>query len=366
VKKPIPQTYNPSESEKHWLSEWEKIGLFQSTTKELSEKEKFYLLFAFAYPSGSGLHVGHVESMTALDILARFNRMQGKQVFFPVGWDAFGLPAENYAIKTGVAPAITTKQAIATFHEQIKRLAISYDWSSEIATCHPGYYKWTQWLFLQLHKQGLAYQGTGTVNWCPSCQTVLANEQVVDGLCERCGAAVVQKQMKQWYFKITQYQDELIEGLDQVDWPHATKQQQLNWIGTYQVQNQSGEKAGEISCFTTRPDTNFGATFVVIAPEHALAQALAKTSPEVANYIEKTLHKTELERQQEGRVKTGVDTGLVAVNQLTDRKLPIWISDFVLAGFGTGAVVGVPGHDKRDFEFAQTFSLPILRVVRSN
>ncbi len=373
VKKPIPQSYNPSESEKHWLSEWEKIGLFQSTTKELSEKEKFYLLFAFAYPSGSGLHVGHVESMTALDILARFNRMQGKHVFFPVGWDAFGLPAENYAIKTGVAPAITTKQAIDTFHEQIKRLAISYDWSSEIATCHPGYYKWTQWLFLQLHKQSLAYQGTGTVNWCPSCQTVLANEQVVDGLCERCGAAVVQKQMKQWYFKITEYQDQLISGLEEVDWPHATKQQQLNWIGkktgitiTYQVQNQSGENAGEISCFTTRPDTNFGATFVVIAPEHALAQALAKTSPEVAEYIEKTLHKTELERQQEGRAKTGVDTGLVAVNQLTGRKLPIWVSDFVLAGFGTGAVVGVPGHDKRDFEFARTFSLPILRVVKAS
>ncbi len=372
MKKTLVQAYNPLEFEKSWQSQWESTALFQSTTKKLSEKEKLYLLFAFAYPSGSGLHVGHVESMTALDILARYNRMQGKQVFFPVGWDAFGLPAENYAIKTGVPPAMTTKQAISTFHEQIKRLAISYDWSSEIATCHPGYYKWTQWLFLQLHAQGLAYQDTGAVNWCPSCQTVLANEQVVEGSCERCGTAVVQKQMKQWYFKITQYQDELISGLEAVDWPHATKQQQLNWIGrktgitiTYQVQTQSGENAGDISCFTTRPDTNFGATFVVIAPEHELAQELAKTSPAVAKYIEKALHKTELERQQEGRVKTGVDTGLVAVNQLTDRKLPIWVSDFVLAGFGTGAVVGVPGHDKRDFEFAQTFSLPILRVVKA-
>ena len=372
MKKPVTQTYNPLAFEKHWQSQWEKSALFQGTTEEQLAKEKFFLLFAFAYPSGSGLHVGHVESMTALDILARYNRMQGKQVFFPVGWDAFGLPAENYAIKTGVPPAQTTKQAIKTFHGQIKRLAISYDWSSEIATCHPGYYRWTQWLFLQLHKQGLAYQGTGTVNWCPSCQTVLANEQVVDGVCERCGTAVVQKQMKQWYFKITQYQEELIAGLNQVDWPNATKQQQLNWIGkktgitiTYQVQTKSGEPAGEISCFTTRPDTNFGATFVVIAPEHPLALKVAKTVPSVAQYLEKASHKTELERQQEGRTKTGVDTGLVAINQLTGNKLPIWVSDFVLAGFGTGAVVGVPGHDKRDFEFAQTFAIPVLRVVKA-
>lgn len=373
VKKYITQPFSPQDFEKHWQSEWERSALFQATAGEKLTKEKLYLLFAFAYPSGSGLHVGHVESMTALDILARFNRMQGKQVFFPVGWDAFGLPAENYAIKTGVPPAQTTKQAIDTFREQIKRLAISYDWSSEIATCHPGYYRWTQWLFLQLYQQGLAYQGTGAVNWCPSCQTVLANEQVVDGQCERCGAQVVQKQMKQWYFQITKYQDELIAGLDQVDWPHATKQQQLNWIGkktgikiTYQVQNPEGEAVAQISCFTTRPDTNFGATFVVIAPEHPFAQERAKTDRHVAEYIEKASHKTELERQQEGRIKTGVDTGWVAVNQLTGRKLPIWVSDFVLAGFGTGAVVGVPGHDRRDFEFAQTFSLPILRVVKAS
>lgn len=373
MKKSATTQFNPVSFEQRWLDLWEEQEMFQGTTAEHSDREKLYLLFAFAYPSGSGLHVGHVESKTALDILARFNRMQGKQVFFPVGWDAFGLPAENYAIKTGTPPVTTTRQAIDTFRSQIKRLAISYDWKSELATCHPGYYRWTQWLFLQLYQAGLAYQGMGTVNWCPSCQTVLANEQVVDGTCERCGTKVVQKQMKQWYFKITKYQEELMTGLDQVDWPNATKQQQLNWIGkktgitiTYPVQNGSGKSEGELDCFTTRPDTNFGATFVVIAPEHPLAQKLAKQSKEIAAYIETAGHKTELERQQEGRKKTGVNTGLFAINNLTDKKLPIWVSDFVLAGFGTGAVVGVPGHDKRDFEFAQAVGLPVVRVVKTS
>lgn len=373
MKKSATTQFNPVSFEQRWLDLWEEQELFQGTTAEQSDREKLYLLFAFAYPSGSGLHVGHVESKTALDILARFTRMQGKQVFFPVGWDAFGLPAENYAIKTGTPPVTTTRQAIDTFRSQIKRLAISYDWKSELATCHPGYYRWTQWLFLQLYQAGLAYQGMGTVNWCPSCQTVLANEQVVDGACERCGTKVVQKQMKQWYFKITKYQEELMTGLDQVDWPNATKQQQLNWIGkktgitiTYSIQNSSGKSEGTLDCFTTRPDTNFGATFVVIAPEHPLAQKLAIQNKEIAAYIEMAGHKTELERQQEGRKKTGVNTGLVAINNLTDKKLPIWVSDFVLAGFGTGAVVGVPGHDKRDFEFAQAVGLPVIRVVKTS
>lgn len=371
------QDYQHLELEEKWFSIWQKNGLFAKTDLEQFKRDqKEYLLFAFAYPSGSGLHVGHVESKTALDILARYKRMNGKQVFFPVGWDAFGLPAENYAIKTGIHPAETTKSAINTFRRQIKRLGISYDWSVEIATSHPEYYKWTQWIFLQLYKKGLAYQKEGKVNWCPSCQTVLANEQVVNGECERCNSAVEQRDLKQWYFAITKYQDELISGLDKVDWPAATKQQQLNWIGrkegieiTYPVLN-SQEK---ITCFTTRPDTNFGATFIVIAPEHPFAQKLAQgqlRSPNgqesnraVAKYLEAATHKTELARQAEGRQKTGVFTGFYALNQLNGEKLPIWISDFVLGGFGTGAVVGVPGHDLRDFQFAQAMKLPIVRVV---
>lgn len=345
------------------------------TASPIADQEKMYLLFAFAYPSGAGLHVGHVESKTALDILARYYRMNNKKVYFPVGWDAFGLPAENYAVKTGVPPAVTTKKAIDTFRRQIQRIGISYDWANEIATSHPGYYKWTQWLFIQLFNKGLAYRGNGMVNWCPSCQTVLANEQVVNGECERCGTKVVQKQMEQWFFKITKYQDELISGLDEVDWPHATKQQQLNWIGkksgitiAYPVKDTDQT----IECFTTRPDTNFGSTFVVIAPEHEFAQKIARgelvargesTQEAVRLYIDQSMRKTELERQTEGKKKSGVFTGFVVINPLNGKELPVWISDFVLAGFGTGAVVGVPGHDLRDFQFASTFDIPITRVV---
>lgn len=358
--------YDHQSIEPKWQKAWEEKKLFQGSATAHEGKDPVYLLFAFAYPSGSGLHVGHVESKTALDIVARYNRMQNKAVFFPVGWDAFGLPAENYAIKTGVHPAETTKNAINTFRRQIKRLAISYDWESEVATSHPEYYKWTQWIFQQLYKKKLAYQGTGMVNWCPSCQTVLANEQVVNGLCERCDTEVVQKDMKQWFFKITEYKDELIDGLEQVDWPKPTKEQQIHWIGkkeginiTYQVDGTDDT----ITCFTTRPDTNFGATFVVLAPEHEFAKKVAKNSPEVAAYLEKASKKTERERQQEGRKKTGVFTGTYAINQLTGKKMPVWVSDFVLGGFGTGAVVGVPGHDVRDFEFAQTFDIEVIRVV---
>ncbi|MFZ5376884.1 MAG: leucine--tRNA ligase [Patescibacteria group bacterium] len=373
--------YNHLTIEEKWQKIWEDQDLFQNTPENVGTPDpakKSLLLFAFAYPSGSGLHVGHVESKTALDILARMQRMQGKQVYFPVGWDAFGLPAENYAVKTGIHPAITTKNAIDTFRRQIRRLGISYDWANEIATNHPQYYRWTQWLFLQLYKKGLAYQGLGMVNWCPSCMTVLANEQVVNGLCERCDAEVVQKKLKQWYFKITQYQDELITGLEEVDWPVPTKQQQLNWIGrkqginiTYQVEGSSEQ----ITCFTTRPDTNFGATFIVLAPEHNFVHMVAsgklakslndqKIASEVKKYIDDSMKKTELERQQEGRKKTGVFTGFYATNNLNGRRLPVYVSDFVLAGFGTGAVVGVPGHDKRDFEFAQAFGLEVIRVVQ--
>ncbi len=399
--------YDQNKVEEKWHQIWEKNKLFQQTENggakigenggsDVNDSENIYLLFAFAYPSGSGLHVGHVESKTALDILARYYRMKGKNVFFPVGWDAFGLPAENYAIKTGVHPSKTTVSAIDTFRRQIKRIGISYDWANEIATSHPEYYRWTQWLFLQMYNKGLAYQKDGKVNWCPSCQTVLANEQVVEGLCERCDSQVEQKDMRQWYYQITKYQDELISGLDDVDWPAATKAQQLNWIGkktginiTYKVEgvdkadgaSKSGgaskaggaEQAGgadtttsadTITCFTTRPDTNFGAAFIVIAPEHEMATKIAsgeivpkensvEVMTNVANYLDLASKKTELDRQQEGKKKSGAFTGLYAVNDLTAKKMPIWVSDFVLGGFGTGAVVGVPGHDTRDFEFAE-------------
>ncbi|MFZ1721176.1 MAG: leucine--tRNA ligase [Microgenomates group bacterium] len=372
--------YDTTALENKWLQYWEKRELFQGTEKNASgvfQEDKKFLLFAFAYPSGEGLHVGHVESKTALDILARYYRMNGKSVFFPVGWDAFGLPAENYAIKTGIPPAETTKRAINTFRRQIKRLAISYDWKNEIATSHPGYYRWTQWLFLQLYFKGLAYQSTGSVNWCPSCQTVLANEQVVNGKCERCDSEVQQKKMKQWYFKIKDYQDELISGLDKVDWPEATKQQQLHWIGKkegIQIRYPVVGTDQVITCFTTRPDTNFGATFVVLAPEHEFVSQIAsgalkpeenaeKIQKNVLEYIKKTEKKSELDRQQEGRAKSGVFSGFYVTNQLNNAKIPVWISDFVLAGFGTGAVVGVPGHDLRDFEFAKTMELPVIRVI---
>ncbi len=373
--------YNPQHIEEHWQQWWEELELFQqSERQEGLATDKMYMLFAFAYPSGSGLHVGHVESKTALDIMARFYRMHGKQVFFPVGWDAFGLPAENYAIKTGIPPVETTKNAINTFRRQIKRLAISYDWANEIATCHPGYYKWTQWLFLQMYKKGMAYRGIGMVNWCPQDQTVLANEQVVNGACERCGTKVIQKELEQWYFKITHYQDELLTGLDTVDWPEPTKQQQRHWIGKSEGIEISYQVDGvdeKITCFTTRPDTNFGVTFIALAPEHVFAQKIARgeiVAPEksedirkgVANYIEQTKGKTELDRQIEGRKKTGTFTGFYAINNLTGKKVPIWISDFVLAGFGTGALVGVPGHDLRDFQFATQFGIPVERVVVSS
>ena len=387
--------YNHTQIEEKWQQVWEKNKLFlQTETQEVSDiKDKMYLLFAFAYPSGSGLHVGHVESKTALDILARYYRMNGKSVFFPVGWDAFGLPAENYAIKTGVPPVETTTNAINTFRRQLKRIGISYDWANEIATCHPGYYRWTQWLFLELFKAGLAYQDTGMVNWCPSCQTVLANEQVVDGQCERCDTRVTQKDMKQWYFKITDYQDELISGLDTVDWPAPTKSQQLHWIGKktgaeidFILENpqqphfntnflfdegyEEALRAGtRISCFTTRPDTVFGVTYVVMSPEKfkelkLIKQVSADKQPSVTAYIEQAFGKTEEDRQIGEKDKTGVDTGLKAINPVNGQAVPVYVADYVLGGYGTGSVMGVPAHDKRDFAFAKKQGLPMKQVVQ--
>ena len=385
--------YDHRTIEEKWQQFWAEHQLFQRTEiQEITHPEqKMYLLYAFAYPSGSGLHVGHVEPKTALDILARFHRMNGKQVFFPVGWDAFGLPAENYAIKTGIPPAETTAEAIKNFSRQVQRIGISYDWANEIATCDPSYYRWTQWLFLQLYQAGLAYQGVGMVNWCPSCQTVLANEQVVSGRCERCDSEVVQKEMKQWFFKITDYQDELISGLDQVDWPEPTKQQQLNWIGkkegaevSFEVARntdaggaESGSAsvgAAEITCFTTRLDTIFGVSFLVLSPEKYRELGLAKQiraevseekAAQVATYVDHAFKRTEEERQVGENDKTGVDTGLQALNPVSGELVPIWVADYVLGGYGTGAVMGVPAHDARDWAFAKKHGLEIKPVIES-
>lgn len=364
--------YNHQEIETKWQEVWENDHLFQDSAK-INPANKLYLLFAFAYPSGSGLHVGHVESKTALDILARYHRMNGKDVFFPVGWDAFGLPAENYAIKTGTPPEVTTKNAIATFERQLKRIGISYDWDNEIATCDPTYYKWTQWIFLELFSKGLAYQATGKVNWCPSCQTVLANEQVVNGRCERCDSEVIQKDMKQWFFKITEYKDELISGLDDVDWPNPTKQQQINWIGKsegVEVDFALKNSNRQLKVFTTRVDTIAGVTFMVISPEKFAEFKLVEIQPEAnkkacEDYLTASSKKTEEERKIGEKNKTGVDTGLFVTNPVTGKDVPVWIADYVLAGYGTGVVMGVPAHDPRDKAFAKKFDLEIIPVIES-
>ncbi len=359
--------YFPKEFEHKWVAEWQKQGIYQMPKIKKGDK-KFYSLYSFPYPSGAGLHVGHVEGMVANDIAARFARMQGIPAILPMGWDSFGLPAENYAIKTGIHPKDSTDEVVVTFKDQINKIGISVDWNTEVGAHWPEYYKWTQWIFLQLYKKGLAYQKEAAVNWCPKDNTVLANEQVVDGKCERCDTEVVQKKMKQWFFKITAYAEQLEKDLDTVDWPKSTKDQQRNWIGksvginiTYQVEGVSEP----IVVFTTRPDTNFGATFVVLAPESDYVQRNMNDFPhavEVAKYVEETKKKTERTRLQD-KTKTGVFTGVYAINNLNGKKLPVYVGDFVLATVGTGALVGVPGHDMRDFEFAQAMGCEIIRVV---
>ncbi len=362
--------YNPSSVEAKWQKLWEKEHVYDFDLAKA--KDPYYMTVMFPYPSGANLHVGHWFQYSIPDSYGRFLRMRGKDVFFPMGFDAFGLPAENYAIKTGTPPAISTKQNADTMVDQFKRMGVMVDWKYSLNTSDPSYYLWTQWLFLEMHKHGLAYKKLGNVNWCPKDQTVLANEQVWDGKCERCGTEVTQKPLDQWYWKITDYTQRLLDGLDDLDWPKKTKIMQRNWIGrkegidiTYAIKD-SSEK---IVCFTTRPDTNFGATFIVIAPDHPFAKKIsAEEIPsahqkEVKDYAVVTAKKTEMERQAEGRKKTGAFTGYYAVNTLNNREMPIWVSDFVLANFGTGAVVGVPAHDLRDFEFASAFELPIIRVV---
>jgi len=396
--------YNPQEIEKKWQMYWEDQGLFQ-TPENVTKDNKFYILPQLPYPSGSGLHVGHAEVYTACDIYARYQRMKGKNVLQVIGWDSFGLPAENYAIKTNVHPQKSTNDAIDNFRSQIKALGISVDWDREVGSHNPDYYQWTQWFFLLMYNRGLAYRKNQAVNWCDSCKTVLANEQVTtEGNCERCGTEIIQREMEQWYLKITEYADRLLEGLDRIDWPEETKKRQRDWIGRsdggevkFLVRHSDRPQGAEesrvskveqrdpstsdsppaggsssarddvfIDVFTTRPDTLFGATYMVLSPENEL---IGNMKPEIENwdevnqYIEQTAKKTNLDRQIE-KEKTGVELkGIKAINPVNGEEIPIWIADYVLAGYGTGAIMAVPAHDERDFVFAKKYGLPVREVV---
>ncbi len=354
--------------EQKWQSKWEKAN-FNNFDKKDDEKQKHYVLEMFSYPSGARLHLGHWYNYGPTDSYARFKRMKGYNVFQPMGFDAFGLPAENFAIKTGVHPKDSTEKNIATMETQLKAMGAMFDWSAEIKTCEENYYKWTQWMFLQLYKNGLAYRKEAPVNWCPSCQTVLANEQVVDNKCERCGSEVVRKNLTQWFFKITEYAEELLTGLDTIDWPEKTKAMQRNWIGRstgceIEFECESGDK---IRVFTTRCDTVFGVTYVVLAPEHPLALKL--TAPEqreaVDAYIDYAAKANEIDRLSTTREKTGVFTGSYAINPVNGKKVPVYLADYVLCTYGTGAVMAVPAHDERDYAFATKYRLPIDKVIEN-
>ncbi|MFO0690680.1 MAG: leucine--tRNA ligase [Myxococcota bacterium] len=363
--------YDPSWIEPKWQAFWEDHQTFRAEIDPA--KPKYYVLDMFPYPSGDGLHVGHPEGYTATDIMARYKRMKGFNVLHPMGWDAFGLPAEQYAIKTGTHPRDTTQRNIANFKRQIRSLGFSYDWSREIDTTDPRYVRWTQWIFRKLFERGLAYQAEVPVNWCPALGTVLANEEVIDGKSEVGGHPVVRMPMKQWMLRITQYADRLLEDLESLDWPEPIKKQQRDWIGRsegahvrFAVVAPSGTEAGtEIEVFTTRPDTLFGATYMVLAPEHPLVATIttAGQRAEVSAYVDRAARKSERSRQAELGEKTGVATGAFAKNPVNGREIPIWIADYVLAGYGTGAIMAVPGHDERDWAFAKTFGLPIVEVV---
>lgn len=355
--------YESQEIEPKWQSVWEQTHLFAASD---SPHNKKYIIPMFPYPSGDGLHVGHPRPYTAADITAHYHRYRGEDVLHATGWDAFGLPAENAAIKKQVHPAENTAANIANFRRQLKRLGFSYDWNREVDTSSPDYYRWTQWIFLQLHKAGLAYRAGGWQWWCPNDKTVLANEQVVDGACERCGAAVTKKELTQWYFKVTRYADELLDNLEELDWPESIKALQRNWIGrSIGADLTFNSPAGDIVVYSTRPDTLFGATYLVLAPEHSLVSQL--TTPEqqdfVAEYIAATKTQSEIERTSLDREKTGVFTGSYAENPVTGNRIPIWIADYVLASYGTGAIMAVPAHDDRDMQFAKKFDLPIKQVI---
>ncbi|HEX9253298.1 MAG TPA: leucine--tRNA ligase, partial [Ignavibacteriaceae bacterium] len=387
--------YPFTEIESKWQKFWEENKTYKT---DLSKTDnKLYTLVMFIYPSGAKLHIGHWYNYGPTDSWARFKKLQGYNVFEPIGYDAFGLPAEGYAIKTGIHPQDSTLKNIEDIREQLKKMGCMYDWDAELMTCAPEYYKWNQWIFLQMYKRGLAYRKNAPVNWCPKDQTVLANEQVIDGCCERCGTTVIQRNLYQWFFKITDYAEQLLDGHNKIDWPHETILKQQNWIGksegaevTFKVANDviskesSTEKYStdtakkispsgrndnteelEIKVFTTRPDTLFGVTYVVLAPEHPLVDKITK--PEfkagVDDYRESTKKLTEIERTSTVKEKTGVPTGAYAINPVNGEKIPIWIADYALITYGTGCVMAVPAHDERDFEFATKFNLPIRKVI---
>lgn len=374
--------YNPSEIEPKWQQIWEDQKANEVTVDPA--KVKTYVSGMFPYPSGAGMHSGHAFSYAIVDALARFYRQQGHNVLNPMGWDTFGLPAENYAIKTGKSPAVASLENITNFKRQFKRMGVSIDWSKEINTSDPEYYRWTQWIFTKLFERGLAYQKESLQWWCPVDKTVLANEQVEAGKCWRCGSLVEKKSMKQWFFKITEYADVLLEEIEDLDWPQKVKTAQINWIGKSQgaeidfllsetasrpkgAADVSSDKKS-ISVFSTRPDTIFGATFLVIAPEHPLAAQLAvgDHAESARDYIKEAVKKSEIDRTNDTKEKTGVFTGSYAINPATEEEVPIWVADYVLGGYGTGAIMAVPGHDERDYAFATKFSLPIIEVVSSD
>ncbi len=357
--------YDPSAVEKKWQAKWAAAKLHQADLQKA--KHPYYALAMFPYPSGDKLHVGHWYNFAPADTSARYQRLKGKDVFEPMGFDAFGLPAENYAIKTGVPPAESIKKNVETMVAQLSRIGTMYDWDRTLNTSDPSYYKWTQWLFLKMFEHALAYKKAAHVNWCPKDQTVLANEQVDDGKCERCGTEVIQKNLEQWFWKITDYSQKLLDGLETLDWPEKTKLMQQNWIGKSQGAEISFALAHhdeKITVFTTRPDTLFGVTYVVLAPEHPLVDVITtkEYQPKVDHYRDEVRKKTQLQRESD-KTKTGVPTGAMVTNPATGKKIPVWIADYALMNYGTGAVMAVPGHDDRDFEFATAFNLPMKTVV---
>ena len=360
-------SYNHLEIEPKWQKRWEESEIFHA--EDDSKKESFYCLVEFPYPSGAGLHIGHPRSYTALDVIARKRRMEGLNVLYPMGWDAFGLPTENYAIKTGRKPQDVTTENIETFKRQLKSLGLSFDWSREINTTDPAYYKWTQWMFLQFFKAGLAYKDKMAINWCVSCKIGLANEEVVNGVCERCGGEVEKRDKEQWMIAITKYADRLLDDLKDLDYLPKIKKQQEHWIGRSEgaeVEFSIFNFQFSMKVFTTRPDTLFGATYMVLAPEHELVGQIVtdEQKSEVEAYVKESVKKTDIERGDAAKEKTGVFTGAYAINPVNEEKIPIWVADYVMMGYGTGAIMAVPAHDERDFAFAKKFDLKIVKVVR--
>ena len=364
-------SYQPNKIEPKWQKIWAKNNYKIWHTTDKSKKQHIYILDMFPYPSGEGLHVGHIEGYTASDILSRYYRMKGYDVLHPMGWDAFGLPAENYAIKTKKNPKEVVAKNIKHFRKQLQAMGFSYDWQREVNTTDHDYYKWTQWIFLQLYKHGLAYEDEISVNWCPSCKTVLADEEVVGGKCDRCGTLVIRKELKQWVLKITAYADKLLKDLDLLNWPERVKTMQRNWIGRSEGIDVEFKVVGHeeyIKVFTTRTDTIFGATYLVLAPEHPLIKKITSesSSSEVKKYIEQASQKSDFERQAEIKEKSGVFAGVYAINPANRERVPIWVSDYILMSYGTGAIMGVPAHDERDLQFAEQFRLPVKEVISSD